>query len=88
MAVVADVFRNFNKQENMAKIKEIKKVKYGNHYIECVVYENNETPEPIVCDPLPLPPHYKIKKFWGNMVDCVTSFGFWLAYPILKRYFK
>lgn len=72
----------------MAKIKEIKKVKYGDHYLECVVYENNETPEPMVCDPLPLPPHYKIKKFWSGLVDCVTSFGFWLTYPILKRYFK
>jgi hypothetical protein len=28
--------RIFNKQKNMAKIKEIKKVKYGNHYLECM----------------------------------------------------
>lgn len=72
----------------MVKIKEIKKVPYGDHFLEVVVYENNEFPEPIICEAEYRPTKYKFKRFWKNFKRAVGGILISLAYPILKHYFK
>lgn len=69
----------------MSKIKEIKKVPYGNRYLEVVVYENDEFPEPVVCHPLPM---NKTKRFFQNLKNDIHSIFIDLCFLIAGRYFK
>ena len=72
----------------MAKLKEIKTVPYGENLIQVEVWENDEFPNPVVIDPLPLEKFHKVKRAWRDIKDDISMFFWWLFYPILKRYLK